>query len=144
MSKRPQASSPDALKRMQSTRRRDTEPEIALRRILHSRGLRFRVDCSVIPGARRVDIAFMRAKVAVFVDGCFWHLCPLHRTFPKANAAWWNEKLRANRRRDLDTNRKLKKAGWCVKRVWEHESPEAAAKRVIAAMAYERLNKSQG
>lgn len=131
---RPAASSPDALKRMQSARRRDTAPEIGLRRELHARGVRFRVDRAILPGARRADIVFARARVAVFVDGCFWHCCPTHRTFPKANAAWWADKLKTNRRRDLDTNRKLRKAGWHVERVWEHEPSVNAAKRIIAVL----------
>jgi DNA mismatch endonuclease (patch repair protein) len=83
---------------------------------------------------RRADILFSGAKVAVFVDGCFWHCCPLHRTFPKANAAWWAEKLRTNRNRDQDTNRRLRKAGWHVERVWEHELPSEAAARIVAAV----------
>src|SRR6266566_3085361 len=111
MTTRPPASSKDALKRMQSARRRDTTPEVALRRLLHARGLRFRIDRPILSRARRADIVFASAKVAVFVDGCFWHCCPIHRTFPKANAAWWADKLKTNRCRDLDTNRKLRKAG---------------------------------
>lgn len=119
---------------MQSAKCRDTHPELALRRLLHARGLRFRVDRPILASARRADIVFSTAKVAVFVDGCFWHHCPIHRTFPKANAAWWAEKLRTNRRRDLDTNRKLRKAGWHVERVWEHEAPLKAAERIIALL----------
>jgi DNA mismatch endonuclease (patch repair protein) len=116
---------------MQSTRQRDTEAEIALRRLLHAGGLRFRVDQPVITGVRRrVDIVFATAKVAVFVDGCFWHCCPWHGTFPKANAEWWAEKLMTNQRRDRDTNRLLRDAGWHVERVWEHESPANAARRI--------------
>lgn len=129
---RPAASSTDALRRMQNARRRDTAPEMALRRELHSMGLRYRVDRAVLPGTRRVDVAFMRAKVAVFVDGCFWHFCPLHRTLPKANARWWLNKLKANRQRDVDTNRRLRRAGWCVERIWEHERAELAAERISA------------
>jgi DNA mismatch endonuclease (patch repair protein) len=133
--KRPPASSPAALSRMQAARQRDTAPEVLLRRCLHANGLRFRVDMSVLPELRRrADIVFRGTKVVVFVDGCFWHCCPKHRTFPKANAAWWVEKLRANRRRDLDTNRRLKRAGWHVERVWEHEPPEQAAARITAAV----------
>src|SRR5947199_195558 len=83
----------DALRRMQAARRRDTAPELAIRRALHSQGMRFHVDCSVLPGVRRrVDIVFRKEKVAAFVDGCFWHSCPIHRTFPKSNAAWWAAK----------------------------------------------------
>jgi DNA mismatch endonuclease (patch repair protein) len=116
---------------MKVTRQRDTAAEVALRRVLHSRGLRFRVDREVLPGIRRrADIVFVTAKVVVFVDGCFWHSCPRHRTSPKANAAWWAEKLATNRRRDTRTNRQLRKAGWRVERVWEHETPAAAAVRI--------------
>lgn len=133
--RRPLPSSPAALKRMQAARRRDTEPEISLRRYLHASGLRFRVDLPILPRMRRrADILFSKAQVAVFVDGCFWHCCPLHRTFPKANAAWWAEKLRTNRDRDRDTNRRLRKAGWHVERVWEHELPSEAAARIAAAV----------
>jgi DNA mismatch endonuclease (patch repair protein) len=131
----PPASSPAALKRMRSARQRDTQAEIELRRLLHARGLRFRVHRAILPGVRRhADIAFVRARVAVFVDGCFWHCCPIHRSFPRANARWWAEKLRANRRRDADTNRRLRLAGWHVERVWEHESPDTAAARVAATV----------
>lgn len=132
---RPLPSSQAALKRMQAARRRDTAPEVSLRRCLHASGLRFRIDRPIVPGMRRrADILFSGAKVAVFVDGCFWHCCPVHRTFPKANAAWWGEKLRANRNRDHDTNRRLRKAGWHVERVWEHERPSEAAARISAAV----------
>jgi len=128
----PSASSPEALHRMQVTRQRDTTAEVALRRILHAHGLRFRVDREILPGVRRrVDIVFVSAKVVVFVDGCFWHSCPAHRTRPKANAKWWAEKLVTNRRRDIHTNRQLRKAGWYVERIWEHETPAAAASRVV-------------
>jgi DNA mismatch endonuclease (patch repair protein) len=130
--KPPKASSDDALRRMKSTRQRDTAAELAIRRELHRAGLRFRVDRSVLPGIRRrADIVFPSTKVVVFVDGCFWHCCPVHRTFPRANASWWAAKLDANRRRDADTNRQLKKAGWLVARIWEHEAPEHAAARVV-------------
>src|SRR5207237_4362534 len=125
------ASSPAALRRMKSARQRDTKAEIDLRRLLHRAGLRFRVDWPVSAGVRRrADIVFPSARVAVFVDGCFWHCCPRHRTFPKANAEWWAAKLHTNRLRDRDTNRKLAAAGWHVERVWEHERPADAAARI--------------
>lgn len=131
-SRTPQASSPEALRRMQAARQRDTAPELAIRRGLHAYGLRFHVDRRVLPGiSRRADIVFAGPKVAVFVDGCFWHFCPKHRSFPKANAAWWLAKLKTNRRRDADTDRKLKRAGWRVVRVWEHESATKAVARII-------------
>lgn len=128
----PQASSPEALRRMRSTRRTDTAAEVALRRSLHSQGLRYRVNRPILPGLRRrADVVFPTLRVAVFIDGCFWHCCPIHRTFPKANAEWWAQKLKANRKRDADTDRRLRKAGWLVERVWEHEVPAKAAVRIV-------------
>src|SRR4051812_4791922 len=104
----PAASSADALKRMKAVRRRDTAPELAVRRLLHARGHRYRVDQPVIRGARRrADLVFAAAQVAVFIDGCFWHSCPQHATQPKANAAWWAAKLADNRRRDANTDQQL-------------------------------------
>lgn len=120
---------------MRAARIRDTQPEILLRRCLYSSGLRFRVDKPILSGLRRrADIVFSRAKVAVFVDGCFWHCCPVHGTFPKANAAWWAKKLRTNRNRDRDTDRKLRKEGWHIERVWEHELPNEATARIVAVV----------
>jgi DNA mismatch endonuclease (patch repair protein) len=102
-----------------------------VRRELHRRGLRYRVELSVLPGVRRrADVVFTRAKVAVFIDGCFWHRCPIHATSPKANAAFWAEKLTANQARDRDTDQRLLAIGWRVVRVWEHEDPVAAAQRI--------------
>lgn len=123
--------SPQTRYRMQRQRRRDTLPEVALRRALHSRGWRYRVDLAVIPGMRRrADIVFLRQKVAVFVDGCFWHQCPVHATRPKNNAAWWQGKLATNVARDRETDRVLTEAGWRVVRVWEHEGVIDAIERV--------------
>ncbi|MFD6860582.1 very short patch repair endonuclease [Rhodococcus sp. NPDC060086] len=117
--------------RMSRQRRRDTAPEMALRRELHRRGLRFFVDRAPITGMRRrADLVFPRRRVAVYVDGCFWHRCPLHATAPKNNAQWWDEKLAANVRRDRDTDARLTDAGWTVVRVWEHEDATTAADRV--------------
>jgi len=132
----PGASSAVVSRRMSTARRRDTAPEVALRRELFAHGLRYRVAFPV-PGQRRrtIDIAFTRAKVAVFVDGCFWHGCPEHGTSPRANSAWWSVKLTANRERDRDTDRLLTDLGWAVLRVWEHEPPADAASRVRAAVA---------
>ena len=131
----PGASSPGASRRMAVAPRRDTAPELALRRALHAAGLRYRVGFPV-PGQRRrtIDVAFTRAQVAVFVDGCFWHGCPEHGTQPQSNSAWWTTKLSANQARDRDTDRVLAEAGWTVLRVWEHEDPAAAADRVRAAV----------
>lgn len=113
---------------MQRQARRDTKPELALRQDLWRRGLRYRVDIAPLPKMRRrADIVFTKAKVAVYVDGCFWHSCPAHATVPKSNRDWWVEKLAANVRRDRDTDERLRSEGWEVARVWEHENPSDAA-----------------
>jgi DNA mismatch endonuclease (patch repair protein) len=115
--------------------RRDTLPELAIRSELHRRGFRFRVDRAPVPGLRsRADIVFGPARVAVYVDGCFWHSCPEHGTRPKANAEWWERKLDRNQERDRETDRVLLEQGWEVVRIWEHEDPVAAADRVEAAV----------
>ena len=126
-------------RRMQRVRRRDTSCESRLRSILHGRGLRYRVD-QAIPGAGRArpDLIFRRARVAVFVDGCFWHSCPLHGSIPRNNRSWWIEKLDANVERDRRHDRELSEAGWLVIRIWEHEDPVSAAARVEAAVAAHR------
>ena len=127
----PAASSPDAEARMKRTRQRDTRCEVEIRRILHARGLRYRVDRKVLEGLRRrADIVFGPARVAVFVDGCFWHACPEHASWPKANAEFWRAKIEGNRARDRDTDARLVEAGWVVVRVWEHVPPERAASRI--------------
>jgi DNA mismatch endonuclease, patch repair protein len=116
---------------MSRTRRRDTKPELELRRALHARGLRFRVDRAVLTDRRRrADIVFGPARVVVFVDGCFWHGCPDHATWPVENETFWRDKIETNRLRDRDTDERLARAGWSVVRVWEHEDPAAAADRV--------------
>lgn len=116
---------------MQATRQADTPAELALRSALHKRGLRFRLH-RAIPGAGRAkpDIVFPKARVAVFVDGCFWHRCPEHGTMPKANSEWWAEKLAANEARDRRHDEALRSADWTVVRVWEHEDAESAAEKV--------------
>jgi len=134
----PAASSAVVRRRMQQQRSRDTRPEIALRSALHATGLRYRVERPVIPGMRRrADLIFGPAKVAVFVDGCFWHMCPQHATAPKANADWWREKLERNQARDQDTDQLLREQGWLPVRVWEHEEMVEAAGR-IARIVHER------
>ena len=121
---------------MSRQRTRDTAPEIALRSELHRRGLRFRVHVRPLAGLRReADIVFPRAKVAVFVDGCFWHGCPQHRTHPSRNAAFWFDKIEMNRVRDIETGQLLREAGWRSVRVWEHEPAGEAADRVEALVA---------
>lgn len=135
------ASDPGVRRRMQVQARRDTEPELALRRELHRRGLRYRLHQPVVPGTRRrlVDVVFAGPKVAVFLDGCFWHGCEEHgRPLPKANAWYWPAKIERNVRRDLDTTERLGTAGWVVLRIWEHEDPRQAADRVQQAVEARR------
>ncbi|MEV3962973.1 very short patch repair endonuclease [Nocardia sp. NPDC050193] len=121
--------------RMSRQRRAHTAPELALRRELHRRGLRYFVDRAPIRGQRRrADVVFPRRRIAIYVDGCFWHRCPDHATDPKNNAAWWAEKLAGNVARDRATDAALRAAGWGVIRIWEHEDPVRAADRVQAAL----------
>jgi DNA mismatch endonuclease (patch repair protein) len=107
--------------------RQNTKPELLLRRELHARGLRFRIHAK-LPG--RPDVVFTRAKIAVFVDGCFWHGCPEHGMLPKNNREWWRAKIEGNIQRDRAKDKALGLLGWDVMHVWEHEDPEAAAERV--------------
>ncbi|MCX4400473.1 very short patch repair endonuclease [Streptomyces sp. NBC_01764] len=118
---------------------KDTGVELAVRRLLHASGMRYRVEYPV-PGMprRRIDVAFPRAKVAVLIDGCFWHGCPQHATQPKANADWWRTKLDRNMARDRETTEQLLAAGWIVLRFWEHEAPEAVAARIAEAVQRRR------
>ncbi|WP_308646158.1 very short patch repair endonuclease [Nocardia cyriacigeorgica] len=117
---------------MRANRNKDTGPELALRRRLYALGLRYRVAVRPVPRLRRTaDIAFKADRVAVFVDGCFWHGCPEHHRPATKNSGFWFEKIDANRTRDRDTDRQLRDAGWTVIRVWEHEDPEAAAMRIV-------------
>lgn len=127
--------SSDAVRdRLRRQRVRDTAPELAVRRLVHAQGLRYRVDARPLPGLRRrADLVFSRARVAVFVDGCFWHSCPEHASAPKSNAAWWREKLQQTKDRDGHTDATLAAAGWMVVRIWEHEPPAEAAARVTRA-----------
>ncbi|MFJ7249151.1 very short patch repair endonuclease [Kitasatospora sp. NPDC098652] len=120
---------------MRRQARKDTEPELAVRKLLHRNGLRYRVNLPV-PGMprRTVDISFPRAKVAVFMDGCFWHGCPQHATEPKANAEWWRAKLDRNMERDEETTHHLTAQGWTVLRFWEHETASDVAARITAAV----------
>lgn len=126
------ASSPAARAVMSANRGRDTGPELRLRRLLHARGMRYRVNARPLPSLRRTaDLVFTKAKVAVFVDGCFWHGCPEHHRPSTINSDFWRQKIETNRARDEDTDRSLIDAGWKVIRVWEHEVPEEAADRVV-------------
>ena len=123
--------------------RRDTAPELALRRQLHSGGLRYRVEYPV-PGLprRTVDIAFPSRRLAVFVDGCFWHGCPDHSRPPRSNTDWWIAKLAANIARDRATTVHLEAAGWTVLRIWEHEDPARAVGSVRRVL--HRTNPTDG
>jgi DNA mismatch endonuclease (patch repair protein) len=134
MTKRPLASSDEVRRRMQATPRRDTPCELALRSATHRLGLRFRVDWPLPGTRRRADLAFTRARVAVFVDGCFWHGCPVHGTWPKANADWWRDKIEKNVERDRHTSDALRAAGWQVLRFWEHDDATAAARKIAATV----------
>lgn len=133
----PMPSSAAATTVMRANRWRDTHPEVALRSDLHRRGLRFRKRHTIRLDGRRwtqPDVVFTRAKVAVFVDGCFWHRCPEHGTAPKANSGYWGPKLDRNVARDRDTDRQLRERGWLVIRAWEHERPADIADQVHAAV----------
>jgi len=122
---------------MRANRRKDTKPELALRRALHARGYRYRKDYRLeLAGTRvRPDIAFTARRVAVFVDGCFWHCCPEHGSQPANNTWYWAPKLARNVERDRTADAALSAAGWNVVRVWEHESLEAAVATVVTALA---------
>jgi len=122
---------------MRANRRKDTKPELALRRALHARGYRYRKDYRLeLAGTRvRPDIAFTARRVAVFVDGCFWHCCPEHGSQPANNTWYWEPKLARNVERDRAADAALAAAGWNVVRVWEHESLEAAVAAVVAVLA---------
>ena len=129
------ASSAAVRRSMQGNKGRDTSPELAVRRLLHAAGLRYRVNYRPLPGLRRTaDVVFTRKKIAVFIDGCFWHSCPIHATSPKTNSSYWLSKLEANSARDADTNAQLQAAGWAVFRYWEHESSDAVAREVTEAV----------
>lgn len=131
----PQATNEGVRRSMRGNKKRDTRPELAVRRIVHAAGLRYRVAAAPMRGVRRTaDLLFRPSKVAVFIDGCFWHSCPVHRTSPKANSDYWLPKLERNIDRDKETTRILEDAGWLVLRFWDHQAPEEAAAAIIAAV----------
>ncbi|GAA4991431.1 hypothetical protein GCM10023205_74370 [Yinghuangia aomiensis] len=130
---------PQTRARMSRQKSRDTQLELNLRKALHASGLRYRVHRRPLKGIRReADVVFGPARVAVFVDGCFWHGCPEHATWPKNNAEFWRNKIEGNRVRDADTDARLAAAGWLAVRIWEHESPAEAAERVRTAVVARR------
>jgi DNA mismatch endonuclease, patch repair protein len=117
---------------MARVRQKGTDVELALRRELYRAGLRYRVDYQVLTNPRRIaDLAFPGRHLAIFVDGCFWHGCPEHATWPKRNAEFWRQKIETNRKRDADTDARLRSLGWTVLRFWSHERPADAAKTVV-------------
>ncbi len=125
---------------MTANRRRDTRPELAIRSLLHRAGLLFRVDHRIGTGrsAPRPDIVFTKQRIAVCIDGCFWHHCPEHATMPKSNRALWESKLRRNIERDRENNAALEAMGWTVLRFWEHEAPEDVVAAVIVTVRTSR------
>ncbi|WP_436980044.1 very short patch repair endonuclease [Streptomyces sp. enrichment culture] len=131
----PVPSSPAVSSRMSQQGRQDTAQEVAVRKLLYAKGLRYRLQRKVPGMARRtIDIAFPGPRVAVFLDGCFWHGCPTHATSPRANADWWRAKLEKNVARDNETTAHLRASGWTVLRFWEHEPPEACAEAIADAV----------
>ena len=117
---------------MVGNRSRDTRPELAVRSAIHRRGLRYRVAARPIPELRRTaDLVFRPAKVAVFIDGCFWHGCPEHYSEPRTNTDYWAAKVVRNMQRDTDTNQRLREAGWIVLRYWEHEDVDDIAREIV-------------
>lgn len=120
---------------MQAIRSRDTKPERLIRRLVHASGLRYRVAAKPLPDLRRTaDMVFRPAKVAVFIDGCYWHGCPDHYVPPKTNSGYWSDKVAGNMARDRDTNQRLQEAGWQVIRFWEHEPSDACALSIVGAV----------
>ena len=126
---KPKPLSQSVSQQMSRMPRASTKPEVALRRRLHALGLRYRVNVKDLPG--RPDVVLTRARIAIFVDGCFWHACPDHGVLPKNNRAWWAEKLRLNVSRDRLKDQELEANGWAVLHFWEHEDPVDAAERVV-------------
>jgi DNA mismatch endonuclease (patch repair protein) len=122
---------------MRATKRRDTRPELRIRSLLHRRGFRFRVDYPAQTATRapRLDIAFTRCKVGIFIDGCFWHLCPAHCRMPTRNREYWETKLEGNALRDRVVDSELAEAGWLVLRFWEHEDADEVVAAVEAALS---------
>ena len=139
---RVQPSSAETSRRMAKVRQKGADAEIALRKELYRSGLRYRVDYEVLKKPRRVaDVAFPGLKIAIFVDGCFWHGCPEHATWPKQNAEFWRQKIEKNRLRDADTNLRLLEVGWTVLRFWAHESPVEATQAVAKMVAMARAER---
>ncbi|MEV8548895.1 very short patch repair endonuclease [Streptomyces glaucescens] len=139
------ASSAARRRNMQAIRSRDTKPERLIRRLVHAKGLRYRVAARPLPDLRRTaDLVFRPAKVAVFIDGCYWHGCPEHYVPPRTNSGYWSEKVLRNVKRDRDTDQKLKEAGWLVLRFWEHEPSDDCADEIVLAVLNRRKRSADG
>ncbi|TQM31296.1 very short patch repair endonuclease [Nocardia bhagyanarayanae] len=140
------ASSPGRRRNMQANRSQDTQPELAVRRRLHGEGLRYRIAVAPVPGLRRrADIVFTRARIAVFIDGCFWHGCPAHgRQSFKRNVDYWRTKIAMNVARDRETNSRLKSEGWTVLRYWEHEDADLVARDIVRIVRQAQLRPTKG
>lgn len=133
------ASSAGNRRSMRGNRSRDTKPELALRRLVHAAGLRYRVAAKPLPKMRRTaDLLFRPTKVAVFVDGCFWHGCPEHFVPPKTNPGYWEKKISGNVQRDYETDSRLSEEGWLVLRFWAHQAPEECADTVVKTVSARR------
>nr|WP_279629198.1 very short patch repair endonuclease [Amycolatopsis thailandensis] len=131
------ASSPEVRASMRANRGKDTAPELRLRSELYARGLRYRVSVRPLRALRRTaDIVFPKARLAIFVDGCFWHGCEKHHRPAKKNSEFWRNKITDNRKRDIETNQLLTAEGWMVIRCWEHEDPKTVADRVVTALGH--------
>ncbi|RKT04884.1 T/G mismatch-specific endonuclease [Streptomyces sp. 3211.6] len=127
------ASSAARRRNMQAIRSRDTKPERVIRQLVHAQGLRYRVAARPLPDLRRTaDLVFRRAKVAVFIDGCYWHGCPEHYVPPRTNPGYWSDKVARNMARDRDTDQQLERAGWLVLRFWEHEQSDVCAATIVS------------
>lgn len=132
---RPAASSESVRLQMSKQRRRDTQAELLVRKLLHARGVRYRIDARPEPDLRcKADIMWKSLRLVVFIDGCFWHGCPDHASKPKANGEWWAQKLDANVRRDRRTDAELTERGWTVMRFWEHEEPTTVADAICSLL----------
>jgi DNA mismatch endonuclease (patch repair protein) len=138
----PPASSLAARRVMQANTSKDTKPEVRIRSALHARGLRFRKHAAPLAGLRcRADIVFRVERVAVFVDGCFWHRCPIHGKQPATNAPYWRAKIDRNVERDQRNNAALESAGWAAVRVWEHETTESAVEEIARQVLSRRAHR---
>jgi DNA mismatch endonuclease, patch repair protein len=140
MNARPSPADDETSRRMRRVRRRDTRPEVSLRSLVHRLGLRYAIDVRPLEKlGRTADIVFRSAKIAVFVDGCFWHGCPLHATWPKHNKAWWRAKILRNRSRDRETDDALTRQAWVSIRVWEHEDLKVVAHKIARLVRRRRI-----